>query len=238
MVKEDKRMSEWERERRKRKSLRRRVKVFCWKISFVYCPSAWAVFFFNFSLFSALTFYEFIFPHSSFRALYVWYYFIMDVCLYIFRSLYIYTHILRWSESLRNVECEYEACGWRWKWNEIPPSSPVMKNKKKSIARRERFSNIFIISYFSTHSFTHSLDIFTYQSGEGGILWWFVYILCLALFQCHEHCQNRNGKKNSLLKVKLWCVFLPFLSKFQFLLLLIETTHTRLWHKSLYFDVT
>lgn len=94
-------------------------------------------FFFNFSLFSALTFYEFIFPHSSFRALYVWYYFIMDVCLYIFRSLYIYTHILRWSESLRNVECEYEACGWRWKWNEIPPSSPVMKNKKKSIARRE-----------------------------------------------------------------------------------------------------
>lgn len=52
----------------------------------------------------------------------------------------------------------------------------------------------------------------------------------LALFQCHEHCQNRNRKgKFSLLKVKLLCgcVFLPFES---FLPL-----HTRFWHKSLYF---
>lgn len=106
---------------------------------------------------------------------------------FIYSEVYIYTHILRWSECLRKAEFEDEAGGWRWKWNEIPPSSPVMKNKKKSIARRERFSNIFIISYFSTLSLS-----FTYQSGEGGILWWFVYILCLALFQCHEHCQNRK----------------------------------------------
>lgn len=146
-------MSECERER---KFIRAKSESF-WKISFIYCPSNQHFFRFQFS---ALTFYEFIFPSHTFILAYF--------VAFKHTSMYVSEREMwRWGG------------GWWWweddeekerKWNEIPPSSPVMKNKKKSIAKESLIFLLFHIS-LSLSPHTHHGD----EARGGAQIWWFLY---------------------------------------------------------------
>lgn len=124
-----KKISEWVREREESHSSEE------WKFCAEKFPSFIVLrleHFFNF-FFSALTFYEFIFPQ-----------------LYVHHiHIYIFHLKMKMREKMRGW-----GGGWWWKrkWNEIPPSSPVMKNKKKSIARD---SLIFLLFHFFSFSRAH-----------------------------------------------------------------------------------